>query len=55
MEKMTLGCYQRFIKRSSLSWVGLVHNKEPPANMDRLKIAKHPKFTFQMLLNTTQL
>jgi|GEM_PF-5601522 len=30
MEKMTLGCYQGFVKRSSLSWVGLVHNKEPP-------------------------
>jgi hypothetical protein len=29
MEKMTLGCYQGFVKRSCLSWVGLAHNKEP--------------------------
>lgn len=45
MEKMTLGCYQGFIKRSSLSWVGLVHNKEPP-----VKKTNRPKFAFQTAL-----
>lgn len=42
MEKMTLGCYQGFVKRSSLSWVGLVHNKEPTAgNIPSAVLTQH--------------
>lgn len=42
MEKMTLGCYQGFVKRSSLSWVGLVHNKEPPVgNIPSAALTQH--------------
>lgn len=61
MEKMTLGCYLGFIKRSCLSWVGWVHNKEPPVeNIPSVPSTQHdygsmimmekknrPKFAFQ--------
>lgn len=31
MEKMTSGCYGELVNRCGCSWVGRVHNKEPPA------------------------
>lgn len=42
MEKMTSGCYGGMVNSWGCNWVGLVHNKEPPAgNIPSAALTQH--------------
>lgn len=48
MKNLTLVCYKEFVNRWGCSWIGLVHNKEPPTEK-----TNRPKFAFQTALHNT--
>lgn len=58
MEKMTSGCYGGMVNSWGCNWVGLVHNKEPPAgNIPSAALTQHDYDISKLsaLFNTTQL